>query len=206
MTTAENRRPRALLWLALLATAIVVFNFFFLLRDEEAPDAQPPEDGLTYLQRVAPLLEAGGDLVARLNTTNDLSAAFAAAADLRARWAGVRTAAGYDRAQHDGLILTFSRFLNLLQSAEVLSSALSELGTDGAVVADERRTELTFALQTVHGTETAAQLLAKTGLTLDQLLTRTNLARELAAGLEQAGAQHEKARQVLAQLASAGPL
>ena len=196
--TSSRRSP----WPLLAGIAILAVGIWWFTQPGEPPEeaAVPESDGLTYVQRVTPLVEAAEQLAATLETTNSLALKLEAAAELRGRWPEVRTAEGYDRATHDGFILTFNQFLNVLQSVQVLSSVLSLESPDGVSIPEGRRTEAMFALQALQGAETGAQLMSRTGLSMDALLSRTNLAAALAVGLEQAGTSSAKARQVLEQL------
>ena len=93
-----------------------------------------------------------------------------------------------------------ARIVTLLQSTNSLGAALKAAPGANGGIPEDRRMELLFALQGVHGAETAAQLVSKTGLPVDALLSRTNLVRELSASGQSAISQHGKARQVLDQL------
>lgn len=189
--------------LLLLAVVILIglLAFTYFRRGAGDESVRGPDDGLTYEQRVAPLVAAGAQIVEQLSTTNTpLAAALQAGEQLRNQWQEARTARGYDRARHDGFILTFNQFFNALQSVDTISSVLNApTGPDGGIP-EARRLETLFALQAVHGAETGAQLVAKTGLATEALLSRTNLVRELGAGVQSAIAQQTKARQVLEQL------
>jgi len=201
MNTTADSRGASRLVLPLAGVALIGVLAFVVLRRGAGEDTSAaPDDGLTYEQRVAPLVAESEQVAAALASTNALPEALRAGTELRGRWQDARTARGYDRARHDGFILTFNQFFNTLQSLELISSVLdSPPGPDGGIP-EPRRTETLFALQGMHGAETGAQLLAKTGLSAEALLSRTNLARERAAGTRAAIAQQTRVRQVLDQL------
>lgn len=209
MTTSSAAQGAARIFLPLAAIALIGLLVFAFLRrpaDEEAGDGGP-DDGLTYEQRVAPLVAEGAKIASQLAVTNaPLSDALQAATKLRGRWQEARTARGYDRARHDGFILTFNQFFNALQSVETISAVLGATPAPDGGIPEVRRMEALFALQGVHGAETSAQLISKTGLSTEALLSRTNLIRELRAGVQSAVTQQTKARQVLEQLTPAKPL
>lgn len=201
MTTSFGSRGASRLFLPVAAVFLIGLVLFAYLRRPVGDEASGRlSDGLSYEHRVTPLVEEGARIVTLLQSTNSLGAALKAGAELRGRWQVVRTAAGYDRARHDGFILTFSQFFNVMQSAELISAALNAAPGANGGIPEDRRMELLFALQGVHGAETAAQLVSKTGLPVDALLSRTNLVRELNASGQSAIIQHGKARQVLDQL------
>jgi hypothetical protein len=192
-------------WPLLVIIAILAVGVWWFTQPGEpsGETATPESDGLTYVQRVTPLVETAERLAATLETTNSLALKLAAAAELRARWPEVRTAAGYDRATHDGFILTFTQFLSALKASEDLLVILDLDSPDGAGIPENRRLEAAFLLQGLHGAETAEQLVSRTGLTREELLSRTNLQAALALGLQKAIATSAKARQVLEQLQAA---
>lgn len=197
-------RPLLLLVVVIL---IGLLAFTYFRRGADGESAGGPNDGLTYEQRVAPLVTGAARIVDQLSTTNTpLAEALQAGAQLRGQWQEARTARGYDRARHDGFILTFNQFFNSLQSLDTISSVLNAPPGPGGGIPEARRLETLFALQGVHGAETGAQLVSKTGLSTEALLSRTNLIRELGAGVQSAITQQTKARQVLEQLAPAGTL
>ncbi len=204
-TTDSPGWSRAFLPIAAIALTGLLLFAYFRKADDEAADAGP-DDGLSYEQRVTPLVTESAEVAAQLASTNSLAAGLSAATGLRSRWQEARTAAGYDRARHDGFILTFNQFFNLLQSVEVIAAVLDVTPVGTASIPDARRMETMFALQGVHGAETGAQLVAKTGLPMEALLSRTNLAREYEAGVRAAIAQQVKVRQLLDQLAPPGSL
>jgi len=197
-------RPLLLLAVVIL-TGLLVFTYFRRGADDDS--VRGPDDGLTYEQRVAPLVAEAAKIAGQLSTTNNpLAVALQAGARLRGQWQEARTARGYDRARHDGFILTFNQFFNALQSVDTISSVLNAPPDAGGGIPEARKLETLFALQGVHGAETGAQLISKTGLSTEALLSRTNLIRELGAGVQSAITQQTKARQVLEQLAPAGTL
>ena len=200
MTTpaASRRSP----WPLLAGLAILAVGVWWFTRPGEPVEetAVPESDGLTYVQRVTPLVEAAERLAATLETTNSLALKLEAAAELRDRWPDVRTAEGYDRATHDGFILTFTGFLSALKASEELLAILNLESPDGVSIPENRRLETIFLLQGLHGAETSEQLVTRTGLSRDELLTRTNLAEALVLGLQKATTASVKARQVLEQL------
>lgn len=209
MTTSSAAPGASRIFLPLAAISLIGLLVFAVLRrpvDEEAGDGGP-DDGLTYEQRVTPLVAEGARIASQLAVTNaPLADALQAATRLREQWQDARTARGYDRARHDGFILTFNQFFNALQSVETISAVLGATPAPDGGIPEARRMEALFALQGVHGAETGAQLTSKTGLSTESLLSRTNLTRELTAGVRSAIAQQVKARQVLEQLASVKPL
>lgn len=201
MTTATGSRGPGRFFLPLAFLVLIgVLWFAFLRRAADQENAAGPDDGLTYEQRVTPLVVESTRIAESLAGTNSLAAALQAATELRGRWQDARTAAGYDRARHDGFILTFNQFFNVLQSVDLISSVLAlPAGPDGGIP-EAKRMETQFALQGIHSAETGAQLLDKTGLSMEALLSRTNLVRERESGVRTAIAQQTKARQVLEQL------
>lgn len=203
MTTPAS--PRRSPWPLLVIIAILAVSAWWFTQPGGPAEetAAPESDGLTYVQRVAPLVEAAERLAATLETTNSLALKLAAAAELRDRWPEVRTATGYDRAAHDGFVLTFTEFLSALKASEELLGILSLESPDGVSIPESHRLETMFLLQGLHGAETGDQLVNRTGLSRDELLTRTNLAAALVFGLKKAVTASGKARQVLEQLAVA---
>jgi hypothetical protein len=193
-------------WPLLVIIAILAVGIWWFTQPGSPEEAAAPKsDGLTYVQRVTPLVEAAERLAATLETTNSLALKLEAAAELRGRWPEVRTAEGYDRATHDGFILTFNQFLSALKASEDLLAILDLDSPDGVSIPEKRRMEAAFLLQGLHGAETAEQLVSRTGLTREELLSRTNLQAALALGLQKAIATSAKARQVLEQLKATEP-
>jgi hypothetical protein len=80
---------------------------------------------------------------------------------------------------------------------------LSLESPDGVSIPENRRLETMFLLQGLHGAETGDQLVTRSGLSRDELLTRTNLAEALVFGLKKATIASAKSRQMLEQLQAA---
>lgn len=201
MTThpASRGAARPFLLLAVAAlTGLLLFTYFRRSADDASSGG--PDDGLTYEQRVTPLVAESAKVVSELQSTNSVLVGLKSGTELRGRWEEARTAAGYDRARHDGFILTFNQFFNVLQSLDLIASVVADPPGANGAIPERRRMEAMFALQALHGAETGAQLVSRTGLSAEALLTRTNLLRELAAGVRAAATQQTKARQVLEQL------
>lgn len=195
----SNKKPSRL-FLPVAAVILLALVAVSVLKHRGASDSkQIPNDGLTYLQRVTPLVNESAPIAAELQSTNTFSAALEAGAKLRDRWQDVRTGPGYDRKTHDGFILTFGGFFDAMKSAEMIQSALNHLDATGEVP-KERRMEVLFVLQSIHDAETGAVLVSKTGLSTEALLSRTNLVREFNIAIDKAVDLEKRAARLLDQL------
>ena len=121
------------------------------------------------------------------------------------RWAEVRTGPGYDRVRHDPFIIEFNRALAALQSGARVWTNLNALPASATTVADPHRIETLFALQAIHGAETAARLVEERGLSAEALLSRTNLVIEVRTSLKQACEHATRAARLFESLRSAAP-
>ncbi|GEM_PF-2468330 len=159
---------------ALVAIAVVAY-FVFRSQLTSTPTANAAE----YVVALGPVLNQAETLSQRLGDEPPGLELFDAAAHLESEWGKVRTGPGYNRQQHDDFIIVFGSFVTRLKSAGLIWKALNEDQLEDASNAQSRQFEILFTLQSLHGTETSAQLLSRRGLEIDELLSRTNLAFEV---------------------------
>ncbi|HAV61004.1 MAG TPA: hypothetical protein DCY13_01395 [Verrucomicrobiales bacterium] len=200
MSTPANPFTRKLVAAGILLA--VVIPAFLLFRP--ALDEPPAATAADYLSGLKPVVSRAEALGKRLTDAEPGSELFNEVASLEAAWAETRTAPGYDRQRHDDFIIVFGSFITRMKSAGLIWRRLNEEPAGTSEEESARRLELLFMLQSLHGAETAPQLLAKRGMELDQLLSRTNLSQEVSDGLAGAPAVLNDAVRLFREL-EAGP-
>jgi len=182
MSSDSSQQTRKLATVGVLV--VVVIAAYFVFRPETKPGATAT--AAEYVASLGPVVSDAEELSKRISTEAPGPELFAAAAVLESNWAKVRTGPGYDRKRHDDFIIVFGEFVTQLKSAGLIWTWLNDKSASGAAESGGKQLELLFTLQSLHGTETSAQLLAKRGLTIEQLLSTTNLVFEVTNGLAQA--------------------
>lgn len=200
MSSSPSNNRSSRLFLPLAAVVLLALVAVLVWKNRSAVESEKiPDDGLSYLQRVTPLVAESAPIAAQLQSSNTFAAALEAGAKLRDRWQTARTGPSYDRKTHDGFILTFGGFFDAMKSAEMIQSALNNFDAAGEIP-KERRMEVLFVLQSIHDAETGSALVSKTGMSTETLLSRTNLLHEFSTAVEKAVDLEKRSGRLLEQL------
>lgn len=182
MSSDSSKSNRSIVAVCLLFVVAIAGYFVFRPASDTNSKGTPEE----YVTALAPIVEQAQKIADQIETTPPGPELFGAASALETGWAEVRTGPGYDRQTHDDFIIVFGSFVTRLKSAGLIWKTLNDGVLEDASKTESKQLEILFTLQSLNGVETAAQLLAKRGLEIGELLSRTNLAFEVTNSLARA--------------------
>lgn len=197
MSSDASNPIRKTITVCLLLAAAVAGYFIY----RPATDEQPLGTKEQYLAALEPVLSDAQEISRRLTDAAPGPELFDAVSQLETAWAAVRTGPGYDRQTHDSFIIAFGSYVTRLKSAGMIWKSLDAEPRQ----LEGKKTQLLFTLQSLHGAETAAQLMSKRGLTVEALLSKTNLNFEVTNSLAQAPAVLDGALELYEQLPRTNP-
>lgn len=198
--SAHKKASRAFLPIAIVVLLLLLAALYLRNRSVE-PQNAPPDDGLTYAERAAPLVQSAESICVGISTNAPLDQIWRLNQSLQKKWPDVRTARGYNPLLHDGFIVEMNGLMSTLNSGEIVWKSWKVLSDQASEVPEKERTSLLLALLAIHGVETSVQLTKKTGMDSDQLLSRTNLATEVKLSLKNACDHSERAAKAYATFA-----
>lgn len=198
--SSNTRNPSRGIYTAGLLLALAVAAFFVFRPAEDGPQSGTAEQyvaGLEPVIRDAQLLSgklAGEPLDQEL--LDQIS-------ELESAWAMVRTGPGYDRKTHDDFIIIFGSYVTRLKSAGLIWGRSNSREDANGARTESENMELLFTLQSMYNIETAAQLMSRRELSVDALLSKTNLSFEITNSLAQSPAVLQDAVRLYEELKSA---
>lgn len=183
-SSVPNKRPSKLfLPIATIVLLLLVTALYLRSPNAEQP-GNAPDDGLTYEQRIAPIVSNAVQVCEMIETNAPLEKIWNANNALEISWEPARTGNGYAPLRHDSLIIGLNTMISTLKSGELIWNAWQQTSDAVPTVPEKDRTGILFAIMAVHRAETLKVLLERTGMTIDQLMSRTNLAAEFKLSLK----------------------